>query len=196
MRNNIRQEGGEDIDEARDVGVHHDFDILVFDITDLVHSLDQSTIINSVKAVCKYALLTRTSISWTSVGSALSNPLTSSGLLTSNLRVYTFVPLYLLSISCLSSSRTLSRRAVRTSLIGSGAAARANSIALALPIPAEAPVTSTFSPKSEKRQTGRVPGELTVLFARVDILWKVEGKREMTEMGERETERKERLESR
>jgi hypothetical protein len=35
-------------------------------------------------------------------------------------------------------------------------------------------------------------GELTVLFARVDILWKVEGKREMTETGEREIEWEER----
>ena len=82
---------------------------------------------------------------WISCGNPLTNPLTSSGLDTSNLTGYTFVPLYFSSISFLMSSRTLIRRAVMMSLTGSGAAVRANSKAVALPIPADAPVTRIYS---------------------------------------------------
>ena len=81
------------------------------------------------------------------------------------------MPLYFSSISFLSSSRTLILRAVKISLTGSGAAALANSMALAFPIPDEAPVIRIYP------SVITWEGGITVLFARLDIVrveWNVE----------------------
>jgi hypothetical protein len=94
------------------------------------------------------------------------------------------VPLYFSSISFLSSSRTFCRRAVRINLTGSGAAALANSIALAFPIPADAPVMRIYVNIVKRHQT--------VLFARFAIV-RVEYNDEvkgLIEAEERTTERR------
>jgi hypothetical protein len=92
-----------------------------------------------------YALLTRMSMSLNSCGRLPTNAWIWSILLTSSLTGRTWTPCAKLEISLATSLSVSSRRAVRMSLRSSGCV-RANSMAIDLPIPDDAPVTRIVLP--------------------------------------------------
>jgi hypothetical protein len=91
-----------------------------------------------------HALLTSTSMSLNSAGRLPTKACTSSTLLTSSLTGSTFTPVARDSISLATSFSVSSRRAVKMSLISG--CVRANSTAVDLPIPDDAPVITIVLP--------------------------------------------------